>query len=272
MVNEIATAIKFASTGSVIGNTDQNVVTIYSELRKGIERDLFRDNDWAELRVDADLQLYEGLQDYRVPLDFDSFINGTMWDTVDRRPIWGPVGPTDWQAYTTSVQNPGYPHTFRIARRPLYGYTIGSWILAGYYKCLEFYEIPGTPLPPSGVYTAYRMVTYSYMSNYYVQRASDTTAMPWFTSDNDTLLMDSECAIQAGTVRMLRSMGLNFADEMDELNALLKERSLKDGGATSINAGGPDYGQPLANCGFQYNTLRGSARGFGFYRPRFWRY
>jgi len=257
MCNTIAAQMRMPQLRSVIGNSDRNAIAIYTALKKGIERDVIRSNQWDEMVVDAEI-IGNGLNyPYALPLDFDHLVNGTFWDVNNNCPAAGPLDPYQWSALINSETTvSARPMNFRFLS---YNFSkIPQFPGVGRRPALEFY-----PLLPAqviaiegGSSTRFR---YSYMSKWYVLDGGTFAPKEKFSSDGDTTVVDTEMMEQAGYTRMLRSVGLAFQSEQDELMAMISERRQKDGGMTRINMAGRGP-VPRPNLGPDYATFRSGRR------------
>ena len=231
IANGIAIEIRFPTFGSLIGNSSKNAIAVLNAIKKGVERDVFRSDNWNGLRYPFQVT-FDGTNDiYQLPQKFDSILNQTAWDVINERPAMGPVDTYQWMELTRS--NIATPNQYLFYK--LVDHNFGS----GLVKAIEFY-----PSQEAGSSVGFECW---YISKWYVKDGSTGEDKRYFTADNDKTIIDSELVEQAGLVRMLRSLGLSFQDELEELQSLLKERGTKDGGMTAIDMRGPMRMYPYPN-------------------------
>ena len=228
MVNTVATELRFPSVTNVIGSKDENTVAIYTALRKAMERDVYRAHPWAALRGLFEVTPDGVTEFWKLPLSFDSVLNETAWDVINKRPAHGALDPFQLQAVTTSqLSVPNFPLYDSITSND---FGAGG---GGVRDCIIFWP---NPLSDSNGEIRFSV---AYMTNWYVLDAATREKKLKFTNDGDTTLIDSELVEQATLVRMLRTLGLGFVAEKAELVEMLRNRSQKDGGAASLDMGGP---------------------------------
>lgn len=233
MVNTVATEVRFPTVTNVIGNNDENTVAIYTALKKAMERDVYRAHPWAALRGYFEI-VFDGITEYwPVPLDWDSPLNSTAWDVINQRPARGALDPYQYQKISKSqLTIPNQTMFYTITSHDFGASTGGA--TEGTRKCVLFYPTPmsETPVGQIGFCMAY-------MTNWYVLDASTRAKKLKFGSDGDLTLIDSELVEQATLVRMLRTLGLGFAEEKIEFEQMLTNRKQKDGGSTDLDMTGP---------------------------------
>lgn len=237
MVNTVATEVRFPTVTNVLGNKDENTVAIYTALKKAMERDVYRAHPWAALRGYFEVAFDGSTNYWPLPLDWDSPLNSTAWDVINQRPARGALDPYQYQKISKSQ--------LTIPNQTMF-YTITSYDFGvqggGTRKAMLFYP---TPMPETLVYDDQGSATLgvgfsmAYMTNWYVLDASTRAKKRSFGSDGDLTLIDSELVEQATLVRMLRTLGLGFAEEKIEFDMMLQNRKQKDGGSTDLDMTGP---------------------------------
>lgn len=203
--NEAAALCNLPQQTALFGNSDQNAVRILQAVKDAAEKDVFRGNKngWEILQSDHSFAT-DGSSSYdEIPADFDRIVQGTLWDQTNYRPIIGPVSQTTWQKYNSGLQGvSGLYLLFRIV-----GDGAGG-------KVIKIY-----PSTDDGT-----TVAFEYVSKYYVLDADGVTPKADMETDADTVLFDDDLVVAAATWRLLRSLGMSFADEKIEFDALLDER------------------------------------------------
>ena len=204
---------------ALYGNSNQNALRILQAVKDGAGRDVFRGNDWAVLQSEHTFST-DGSTAYAVPSDFDRLINGTLWDRTNERPLVGPVTAQQWQRYESGLDGlTGLTKLFRIT---------GGVILVGGFagdKVIKIYPTTSTG----------ETIAFEYISNEYVITAQDGNLIPEITSDINVFIFDDDLVEVATTWRLLRNLGMTYADEKIEFEALMDERMANDGGAGSLS-------------------------------------
>ena len=226
--NNVAIELRFEKFVSVVSNEDKNAEFVGLMVQQGIERDVASYHPWASLRRQAGVPFSAGRDIYGLPDDFDYIINNTAWDTVKQAPAEGPMDPVDWSALkgSTSLASSIRTITFTI---------LGGTNAVGALQPGNVQQMAVLPVPAQA--TSGPAITYMYVSEDRVLDASGKLK-PWFTDDADIPLFDADLVELAGLVRALRSLGLRFADQMDELQAKLKSEARRDGGRRTATVAG----------------------------------
>lgn len=229
--NNVALQLRFDQFTNVIGNTSKNASTVLLAVKQGLERDVFWHHPWAVLRRTSYFSFSANKGYYVLQTDFDHIINDTAWDLARGVPAVGPLDAVQW-ASVVSQESPFESVTFTIrgyepasidpggGGRSVVG--TGGTGLVPYQLAVFVYPTPSVP-------SAGPALRFEYISSEKV-RASNGTAKSSFTADTDIPILDPDLVEHAGYVRALRLLGLQFADEMSELQEAMKVVSRRDGG------------------------------------------
>lgn len=210
--NEAAALCNLPQQTTLVGNTNQNAVRILQAVKDGSEKDVFRGEEWVNLQLEHTFAT-DASSSYSLPVDFDRIINGTIWDRTNDRPLVGPVTPQQWQQYESGLDGlTGLTKLFRIV-----GDGAGS-------KVVKIYPSTSTG----------ETIAFEYISNKYILDANAVDLKAAVAADGDTFLFDDDLVVAAVTWRLLRLLGLGYADEKIEFDMLIEERAANDGGAGTI--------------------------------------
>lgn len=221
------------------GNTDRTASLFYQCIRDGTFRDAYRDVDWAVIRLeytftttgtDYDLTNAGG---YELPQNFGRFISGTIWDRTNDRKIQGPVTPQKWQMYRSGLS--GLTGMTRICRfGPHTQYIIG--VNVNYSKRLLIYPDDPDEDTPNAAADPIE-IAFEYLSNKIIVNQFGTSGnlgSSW-RSDDDYAIIDDNVIEAAATWRLLRTLGMSYADEKEEYNALVQDLAANDAGAETLS-------------------------------------
>jgi hypothetical protein len=230
LAQNIAVKARLNIPAQVFGNTDEDAVLIKTCLRAGSLRDVMRAGNWEVLRKrlteDYDNDLLSGTGDYMVfdlPSDFDRIVNKTVWELNDLKRMEGPLTVDEWQASLSGlVATAAVTKVYTIKR-----YTEGADETK---KVFAIY-----PTTTSGGSEDF---SYVYMSNQYIYD-SNKNMKTEYTADGDYTVLDDDLVELAGLIRVLKTLGMDYGEEMNEFQAILKERLSRDGGAPTIAMDGP---------------------------------
>lgn len=225
IAQNIATNARLNIPAQVFGSVDEDAVLIRTCIKNAALRDMMRADNWESLvkrhteAYDQDLQ--SGALDYMVfdlPPYFDRIVNDTIWELNDDKPMVGPLTVSKRQGVLSGLTiSAAVTKSFWVQR-----YTEGTNETK---KVFAIY--PTTTTGGSDDYS------YQYISSQYVHDSLNNMKAE-FTADSDLTVLDDDAVELAGLIRVLRTLGMDYGDEVDEFNAIRKERIGRDGGAPRV--------------------------------------
>jgi len=144
---------------------------------------------------------------YSLPDDWMKQIPQTEWDRTNRWPLMGPNSPQDWQSFKSGIVYAGPRVRFRILNR----------------------AITLNPMPGNGWVFAYE-----YISNYWVNDATDV-AKPKFTADDDTSIWPDSLLITGLKSQWKVAKGLDAGFDLAEFKGLLEQCKSQDKSAKKLS-------------------------------------
>jgi hypothetical protein len=160
-----------------------------------------------------------GQSDYALPADFQRPIDNTLWDRSRFWSMRGPLSPQQWQLYKSSVIGRA-----SLQRRFRFRTVAGQ-------NVISVDPVPtdnGAPL------------ILEYVSNGWCKSAGGVVQNAW-AADSDVEILD-EYLIRLGLRwRMLRRLGMSYADELDEYERAVTKAMAQDGGAAILDLAPPDH-------------------------------
>jgi hypothetical protein len=173
---------------AVVSSTDQQVLRLLGYAQQE-GKELARKYDWQVLTKEATfngtataVQTSAGVS--VMPDDFDRFKNGTFFNRTNKREVYGPLTPEEWQ-YTQSVATSVFVEAFRLR---------GSQLLL-------------TPALDSD--DAY---AFEYVGSKWVTQAQGTATAAW-AADTDTALLNEELITLGIIWRFKAAQGFDYAEE-----------------------------------------------------------
>jgi len=182
MVQDAATRIGLAVPSTIITNTDLK----YKELlvlanQEGQE--LARAVQWQEIITETTFTtLAQAAQTSAIPVDFDRFVDDSMYNRTRRRKIFGPITAQEWQARQALNLAATVNYWFRVR---------GSQILI-------------TPSPTAG-----ETVAYEYLSNKWCSSSDGSTKRSSWADDTDIGIIPETLMSKGITWRWLKTKGLS---------------------------------------------------------------
>ena len=185
------------------------------------------------MQEEHEFTLVKNQPSYALPADFDRFINGTLWDRVDSRPVTS-VSPQVWQESKSGLIS---ADIFK------------SWRIKANDNAKELFIDP-TPTVTQCTFEQRDGVqvkvglAYEYISkNWALSTASVRQAT--FSADTDTFILDDELLELSLKWRWLNSLAQSYTEEKAEYLRALSIAKAQDGGASKIQMdGGTDYRYP----------------------------
>lgn len=163
---------------------------------------------------------------YDLPDDFSRFVNGTMWDRVESRPMDN-VGPQVWQEFKSG-----------LVKTAIYK----RWRIKGVEGAKELFVDP-TPTATQCEYecrdgTKVRIgVAYEYISNEWALDANGD-GQSTFTADTNTFVLPDDLLELSTKWRWLNALGQSYLEEKAEFDRALGIAKAQDGGAHKIQLDG----------------------------------
>jgi len=96
VMNIVTSELGLATPSFYVGNTDLTISQLMAMLTSA-GQDLCMMNDWQYLHKEWTLPVIEGTTVYQLPTDWNSFVDGTMWNTGTALPVIGPITPQVWR-------------------------------------------------------------------------------------------------------------------------------------------------------------------------------
>ena len=203
----VADRCRLQAPTSLIGNTGMTERQILRAIRDGCGKDAYRDVDWQNL-VLAHEWTTDGSSTYGLPTDYGRYIPGTGWDTTNWRRVIGPVTSADWERFDSGLVSPvGINKAIYIVRDP-----------SGVVKIIQVF-----PITDSGTTLRFR-----YISDKFILDTDGSTLKTSITADSDTFLIPDDLSEVASIVRMKRMLGLGYAEETEEYEALVVDFGAND--------------------------------------------
>jgi len=264
----VANRLQLPSPATVISNTDNNVILIRSMLEKALLdlKDIF---PWPKLQREHTFTLATSTASYALPLDFDRFLNETMWNRDQNWPLIGPINAQEWQNWKSGIVTTLPRQRFRVK-----GWTDNQMFIDPTPSSDEngqtcvFEYISSTIVKPkvwvaSTVWTGIQYCSYN--GNIYTRGSTGvattgTTApthstgavtdglITWtftnaifqsFVHDTDDVILDETMVIDGTVWRFKEERGLDFEDlrQQAENKIDTMKTKLSGSGVVTINSG-----------------------------------
>ena len=213
IINNAADRIGIPHPSAVVLSTDQQALRLLGYANQE-GKELARKYDWQVLTKEVTfsstataVQTDSGAT--VVPTDFDRIKDGTFYNRTEKREVYGPLSPEEWQ-YSASVVSRVFVEAFRFR---------GDQLLM-------------TPGDTSG-----DTIAFEYLSKKWVVQADGTATAAW-TADGDTSILDEELITLGVVWRFKAAQGFDYAEEFRTYEMQCAARYMRDKGARVLNMGG----------------------------------
>lgn len=176
---------------------------------------------WQALRNEATFNTtaveLQGTIQALARVDFNFFVNESMWNRSQRRPLFGPKSPSEWQ--TLKAQ-----------------FSSGPW--QSY--CLRGNQLLFFPVPAAG-----QAVYFEWISKYWATNTLGAL-QPSFLLDTDVALLDERLITLDGLWRFKRANQLSYDEDFDKAQVAIEDAITRDGSKPRLNlTGAPNELAPV---------------------------
>lgn len=202
LIQNSAKRLGLSNPASAYNSSDNQVVQLVALAQEeGIE--LAESFDWKVLtREKTFTGTAAAAQVGALASDYDRHVPDTFFNRTQKRPIFGPISPADWQFTQSVVATGGIVESFRIR---------GTDLLL-------------TPTP-NGIDS----YAYEYISNQWCQSNTSTAQSAW-AADTDTGILSEEVMTLGIVWRFLRAKGFDYAEAFRTYELAKARAETKDGG------------------------------------------
>ena len=216
---DVADDIGISKPTIIVGNTDQTATRLLAQAKAAL-KSLGNKYSWLSLVTEYTFSTVASQEDYDLPSDFARLENQTLWDRTNFEELRGPLSPQQWQEYKSSI----LASTVTVWKK----YRIRN--VSGSVK----FSIHPTP-------DAADDLVFEYVSANYCQTSGGTGQTTW-TADTDVGVVDEDLIFLGTRWRMLRRLGMSYAEEQAEYENELEMAISRDGGAAVLSLDqGPFY-------------------------------
>lgn len=194
-------------------STDAAVLRIV-ELANEDGQELAGRHSWQVLRKEATLTTVAAESQGSIGTitgpDFAFIVNETMWNRSQRRPVFGPRSPAEWQQLKGQFSS-------------------GPWIQ----YMLRANLLLFLPTPAAG-----QSVFFEWISKYWCSDSTGATAAATMTADTDVTFLD-ERLIKLGTLwRFRKSIGMAYEEDFNTCEGAINDAITRDGSKGRLNLDG----------------------------------
>lgn len=212
IVQTAASWVAVTPPTSLFPSVDTQVIQLRSLLNEeALELCTWPDHNWVKLTKQQTFTTVAAeIQPGAIPTGFAKFVDQSMWDRTQDRPVWGPMTPQQWQQEKAGPTFTSMYYGFRLR---------GSDFLM-------------TPTPTAG-----DTIAFEFCSNLSVYAVGDLVpTKQYFTADTDTTIFDETLMARGVRWRFLRANGLSYSQEFDLWSAMLQRLAARDGGMPKLSA------------------------------------
>lgn len=188
LLQQVCGEIGLVAPGSVIGNSDQQVVQLLSLMyREGREQFSMGTpiDGWQALRQEHVFNLVAAQDTYPLPADYDHMIPQTIWDRGFRWQMVGPMSPQEWQVLKSGLSPTGPRRRFRLID--------------------DAFVVDPVPTDTNQIVFEY------YSSSWVLSQAG--APQKTFLADTDFFALDDDAFVLGAIWRFRRAKGLDYDEE-----------------------------------------------------------
>lgn len=194
---------------TAVSSQDKNIAKLMAFVQATCE-DLLNEHDWQHLVKRYSFTTVAGQEEYTLPDDLHSFINGTAFDKNNRWPLVGPVSASTWE-WLQNVPTTGPFEKFRV-----FGNTLHL-----------------SPSPADGLGFVFEYIS----RNYVLDGGMSGTTKGEFTQDSDIITFDHRLVIYGTKAKWLASIGQDNTDTVNEFRRTLEAVKGRDTPAARLTMG-----------------------------------
>lgn len=199
---DAALELSLVTPTSVVTTSDETARKLNRHLTK-VCKALAKRYDWQTIRREQTFTTTQAAaQANAIPSDFLRFVQNSMFNRSLRRKVLGPLTPTQWQAFQSSLATP----------------TWTAFIQRG--NAVQFVPVP----PAAGETIAYEYITKN------IGATSGGTPLATFTGDDDEPYFDAELLTLGVIYSFRQAERLDYAEEMRQFELAYADLVKQDGG------------------------------------------
>jgi hypothetical protein len=212
---DVADDVGISKPTIIVGNTDETARRLLAQANAAL-KSLGKSNNWLELVTEYTFSTVASQEDYSLPSDFGRMENQTLWDRSNYESLRGPLSPQLWQEYKSSI----------LAS------TVTTW------KKYRIRNVSGTvkfsihPTPDS-----VENLVFEYVSNNFCESSGGTGQTEW-NADTDVGILDEYLIFLGTRWRMMRRLGMSYAEEKKEYEDELEKAWGRNGSSPMLNLAG----------------------------------
>lgn len=230
----VARDVGISVPSTIVGNTEKTAVRLLRQATKAARR-IYKDCGWTILQREYTFTVTSGTAEYALPSDFGRFIDETAWDRTQYWQMRGPMSPREWQIVKSGlVQSAGLRKNWRVKRAAV--------------SVANKFVIDPTPANSTD------SLVFEYVSNSWATATDGTTLRTDWVADTDIPIIDSDLIELDMAWRMLKRLGLDYAEERAEADDEIARAAARDGGAPILM---------LARRGFRMPPVNTKETGYG---------
>lgn len=215
VVKDVALRVGVTVPTVAIGSSDANILQIIGFVNEA-GQELAARYSWQEITKEATFTTVatevQGTLATVCGADFSFVLNETMWDRTQRRPVFGPKVPAEWQQLKAQFVN-------------------GPW---SQYR-IRNNQILFIPVPPAG-----DAIFFEWVSKYWVATASAPTiaSQTGYSQDTDSSFLDERLITLDAIWRYKQTKRLAYDEDFDKAETAIKDAMSRNAAKPTLNLAG----------------------------------
>jgi hypothetical protein len=220
IVQQASLRVLKISPSVAVSSTDANVLQLVALVNEE-GQELSSRYSWQILTAEATFTTVataiQGVITTLAGAGFNFFVNQTMWNRSQRRPLYGPLTPQQWQEWQAAFSS-------------------GPWIS---YR-LRQNNLLFFPSPTAG-----QSVYFEWVTKYWATNSTGLVSAASMSADTDVALLDERLITLGAIWRFKKASDLDYQEDFDKYEAAVNDAITRDGSRPILNLGGvPESTQP----------------------------
>lgn len=209
----VAKEVPLSVPSQIVGNSDETaglILACAQSAGKSLARRRNKNGGWVDMIKEHTFVTVADQADYDFPSDYSRVLTDSLWDRANYWEMRGPLSPSQWQTYKSSVLGSSVALRRRFRIRDVSG--------------TRKFSIDPTPA------TADETLVFEYVSKNWCESSGGTGQSAW-AADADVGIIDEWLLELETKWRVLNRLGMMYQEEKSEAENEIAQALAADGGS-----------------------------------------